>query len=58
MVPLDTRLALAAADIAREHRLATADALIYATARAARAEVVTCDGHFRGLARVVLVAKE
>ena len=29
VVPLDTRLALEAADVAREHGLATADAVIY-----------------------------
>ena len=33
VVALDTSLALLAADIAREYKLATADAIIYATAR-------------------------
>lgn len=57
VVPLDTRLALAAADIAREHGLATADAVIYASARAAGAELVTCDAHFAGLPGVMLFPK-
>jgi predicted nucleic acid-binding protein len=54
VVPLDTRLALEAADVAREHRLATADAIVYATALAAGAELVTCDAHFAGLPGVIL----
>ena len=54
VVPLDTRLALEAADVAREHRLATADAIVYASARAAGAELVTCDAHFTGLPGVKL----
>jgi predicted nucleic acid-binding protein len=57
VVPLDTRLALEAADVAREHGLATADAVIYASARAAAAELVTCDGHFTGLPGVILFPK-
>jgi len=57
VVPLDTRLALEAADVAREHRLATADAIVYASARAAGAELVTCDAHFTGLPGVKLFSK-
>ncbi len=57
VVPLDTRLALEAADVAREHRLATADAIIYASALAAGAELVTCDGHFTGLPGVILFSR-
>ena len=57
VVPLDTRLALEAADVAREHGLATADAIIYASARAAGAELVTCDAHFTGLPGVILFPK-
>jgi predicted nucleic acid-binding protein len=33
VVPLDTVIALLAADLHREHKLATADAIVYATAR-------------------------
>ena len=54
VVPLDTRLALEAADVAREHGLATDDAVICASARAGGAELVTCDAHFTGLPDVIL----
>ena len=57
VVPLDTEVALAAADACREHKLATADAIIFATARAHDAKLVTCDGHFNGLPGVTLIEK-
>lgn len=57
VVPLDTNIALIAADLHREHRLATADAVVYATARQRGAELLTCDAHFKGLAGVTLFAK-
>lgn len=57
VVPLDTNIALMAADLHREHRLATADAVVYATARQRGAELLTCDAHFKGLAGVTLFAK-
>lgn len=49
IVPLDARLAVEAARLARLHKLATADAIIYATARAMNADLLTCDAHFDGL---------
>ena len=57
IVPLDTKIALAAAEACREHKLATADAIIFATARAHGATLLTCDNHFEGLPGVVLVEK-
>ena len=57
VVPLDTETALAAAEACREHRLATTDAIIFATARAHGARLVTCDAHFEGLPGVTLVPK-
>lgn len=57
VVPLDTRIALLAADLHREFRLATADAIVYATARHRGAELLTCDSHFKGLPCVALFAK-
>lgn len=57
VVPLDTPLALLAADVAREFRLAMADAIIYATARQYRARLVTGDAHFAKLPDVVFVPK-
>jgi len=57
VVPLDTRLAVEAAEVARHHGLATADAIIYATALAAGAELVTCDAHFASFPGVILLPK-
>lgn len=57
VVPLDTSIALLAADLHREHKLATADAIVYATARHQGAELLTCDAHFEDLPGVVLIAK-
>jgi len=49
LVDLDHGLALAAAEVGLEHRLATADAIVYATARLFDATLVTGDDHFAGL---------
>ena len=57
VVSLDTHLALLAADLHRAHRLATTDAIVYATARQQGAELLTCDAHFDGLPDVALFAK-
>jgi len=57
VVPLDTEIALAAAEACREHKLATADAIIFATAQKHEAQLVTCDAHFDGLPSVTLISK-
>lgn len=57
VVPLDTAIALLAADLHREHGLATADAIVYATARRQGAELLSCDAHFERLPGVALFAK-
>lgn len=57
VVPLDTSLALIAADLHRQYKLATADAIVYATARHYGAELLTCDEHFKGLLGVALFSK-
>jgi predicted nucleic acid-binding protein len=57
VVPLDTPIALLAADLHREHKLATADAIVYATALHQDADLLTCDGHFEGLPKVVFFPK-
>ncbi len=57
VAPLDTKIALAAAEICRTRKLATADAIIYATALENEAELVTCDAHFEGLPGVTLIPK-
>jgi predicted nucleic acid-binding protein len=48
-VPVDERLAIFAARMSIEHRLAMADAMIYATAVVAGAQLFTSDSHFQGL---------
>ena len=53
VIPLDTAMALLAASMHREYKLATADAIVYATARHQRAELLTCDAHFDGLPDVL-----
>jgi uncharacterized protein len=57
VVPLDTEIALAAAEARRAHQLATADAIIFETARAQGATLLTCDAHFEGLPGVTIVEK-
>ena len=57
VVPVDTEIALAAADACRTHKLATADAIIFATARARGATLLTCDAHFEGLPGVDFMPK-
>ena len=55
VVSLDERLALAAVAASIEHRLAMADAIIYATAHAYQAQLVTSDTHFQRLPGVTLI---
>ena len=57
VIALDTRLALAAANISMRHKLAVADAIIYATADAYGATILTCDAHFQGLPGVIVIKK-
>jgi predicted nucleic acid-binding protein len=53
--PLTADLPLQAAGISLEHSLAMADAIIYATARAQEAQLITSDRHFEGLLGVTLL---
>jgi len=57
VIPLDTEIALAAAEACRTNKLATADATIFATAQAQEATLLTCDTHFEGLPGVTLIEK-
>jgi predicted nucleic acid-binding protein len=57
VVELDTPIALSAAEFCARCKLATADAVIYATALANGAELLTCDRHFQGLSGVRFVPK-
>ena len=57
VVPLNSSLALYAADLALEHNLSFADAIILATARHAGVKLVTSDKHFSDLAEVIYFQK-
>ncbi|GAB4296341.1 MAG: hypothetical protein Kow0096_13710 [Thiohalomonadaceae bacterium] len=57
VAPLDTQVALLAADLHRQYKLATADAIVYATAQQQGADLLTCDTHFENLPGVVLLRK-
>jgi predicted nucleic acid-binding protein len=55
---LDTTTALAAAELCAKHGLATADAIVYATALMHDADLVTCDRHFENLPGVRFTPNE
>ncbi len=57
IAPLDTEIALSAAEICARLKLATADAIIYATTIKYGADLITCDAHFDGLPSVLYLAK-
>lgn len=57
VVPLDTEIAIHAADACLRLKLPTADAVIFATARLTGATLITCEAHFGGLEGVILVPK-
>ncbi len=58
IIPLSTSLALYAADLALEHKLSFADAIIYASAQQSKAPLVTSDEHFEGLPEVIYFSKK
>lgn len=57
VIELNPELALVAADLSIEHKLAMADAIILATARLYEAEVVTSDADFEGIPGVTYLPK-
>jgi len=57
IVPLTTEIALMAGDLSLQHKLAFADAVIYASARKYHAELITSDRHFEGLTGVTYLPK-
>lgn len=57
VVPLDTPIALLAAELHQRYKLATADAIVYATAQAQGADLLTCDAHFEGLPGIAYFRK-
>jgi len=54
---LDTTRAIAAAEVSSQHRLAMADAIVYACAQAHDARLVTSDAQFQSLPNVEYLAK-
>jgi predicted nucleic acid-binding protein len=54
---LDTATALTAAELCARYKLATADAIVYATALVHQADLLTCDRHFADLPGVRFVGK-
>jgi len=57
VAPLTTEIAVRAAELCISHKLATADAIIYATALNMEADLLTCDAHFKDLPGVVFLDK-
>ena len=57
LVPLTDAIALMAADVSLEHRLGMADAIVYATALAESARLVTSDHHLAHLPGVLFLEK-
>jgi len=57
VVALDTKIALHAAELNRQYKLATADAIVYATALMNNADLLTCDAHFENLPHVIYIKK-
>jgi predicted nucleic acid-binding protein len=57
VAPLETSIALLAAECHRKFKLATADAIVYATAKNCGAELLTFDAHFAKLPAVTYLAK-
>ena len=57
LAPLDTAIALRAAECSARLKLATADAIVYATALELGADLLTCDAHFEGLEGVAFIKK-
>lgn len=57
VIDLTTEIALKAAELHQRHKLATADAVVYASALLHQAELISCDAHFKQLPHVVYLSK-
>ena len=57
IAPLHSEIAINAAKACHAHNLATADAIVFATARAYDADLLTCDRDFEDLPGVIYVPK-
>ena len=57
LIPLGEMIALTAADVSIEYRLARADAVVFATALVQKAELITSDADFERLPGVTYLRK-
>ena len=57
VAPLDSTIALGAAEALRVHGLSTADTVIFATSQAYIAHILTFDAHFKGFPNVTYLPK-
>ena len=58
VVPMTTEVALLAAELSLQHKLAMADAMILASAQSHHAELITSDAHFQGISGVRFLSKK
>lgn len=58
ILPLSESIALLSADLSLEHNLPMADAIVYASALANKAKVVTSDKHFKNLENVIYLPRK
>lgn len=58
VIPLSTSIALSAADFSAEYKLSFSDAIIYASARFHKSDLITSDDHFQGLPEVIYYEKK
>lgn len=56
IIPLNDSLALHAADISLEYKLAMADSIVYATALSSGIKLVTADSDFKDLPSVIYIS--
>ena len=57
VIPLETGLALFAAEISKDYNLAMADAVVYATSKQHNVLLITSDKHFKNLSDVKYLEK-
>ena len=57
VIPLDTSLALYAADVSKEYTLSMADAIVYATSKNNNALLITSDKHFKNIPNIEYFVK-
>ncbi|MCL4386256.1 MAG: type II toxin-antitoxin system VapC family toxin [Cyanobacteria bacterium] len=57
IIPLDTEIALSAADISLKYSLPMADAIVYATGIIKNCSIATSDSHFKNLDRVIFISR-